>query len=266
VTGPIGVFDSGVGGLTVYRAIHEELPSEDLVYLGDTARLPYGTKSRETVVRYSMKNVEFLLSHGIKLLVVACNTASALALDEIRQAVDVPVVGVVEPGAEAAAAASRGGEVLVIGTESTVRSGAYEKAILERRPTLRVLQKACPLFVPLAEEGWVDNVVAREAARIYLEPFRGRGVDTLVLGCTHYPLLRNVIAEAIGPGVVLVDSAREAARSVRAALASALRIRQSDWGPGEKHFFVTDASERFRSVAETFLGGPIERLERVDIV
>ncbi len=266
MNGPIGIFDSGVGGLTVYRAIHEECPEEDLVYLGDTARLPYGTKSPETVVRYSMKNVEFLLSHGIKLLVVACNTASALALDEIRARVDVPVVGVVEPGAEAAAAATRGGVIAVIGTESTVASGAYERAILARLPGARVIQKACPLFVPLAEEGWTDNAVAREAARLYLEPLRGQGIDTLVLGCTHYPLLRPVIAESVGAGVVLVDSAREAARVVHERLSNVSLRRGSDWGPGEKHFFVTDASDRFRRVAESFLGSTIERLERVDII
>ena len=265
MSGPIGVFDSGVGGLTVYRALREEMPSEDLVYLGDTARLPYGTKSRDTVIRYSMKNVEFLLSHGVELLVVACNTASALALDDIRKNVDIPVVGVIEPGADAAVAAARGGAIGVLGTASTVESGAYRRAIEARNPTLRVVQKACPLFVPLAEEGWTDNAVARETARLYLEPLRGEGIDTLVLGCTPYPLLRKVISEAIGPGVVLVDSATEAARAVREARSRSLLRRHSDFGPGERHFFVTDDSARFRQVAEAFLGSPIERLERVDI-
>ena len=256
----IGVFDSGVGGLTVYRAVAEALPEAGLVYLGDTARLPYGTKSPETVVRYSMKNVEFLLGRGVELVVIACNTASALALDALRERLDVPVIGVVEPGAAAATKASRNGRIAVLATESTVRSGAYERAILANRPDAVVTSRACPLFVPLAEEGWIDNGVARETARIYLSPIRDSGIDTVVLGCTHYPLLRGVIGEAL-PGVEIVDSAAEAARAVRAALPDGRSP-----GDGTEHFFVTDASERFQSVAERFLGRPVERLERVDIL
>jgi len=266
MSGPIGIFDSGVGGLTVYRAIHEQCPEEDLIYLGDTARLPYGTKSKETVVRYSMKNVEFLLQRGIKLLVIACNTASALALDEIREAVDIPVIGVVEPGAQAAAETTRGGAIGVIATESTISSGAYDRAIRALRPNARISSRACPLFVPLAEEGWIDNLVAHEAARLYLEPFRFEGIDTLVLGCTHYPLLRDTIAEAVGPAVTLVDSAAEAALAVHEKLQLQENRRISTWGSGEKHFFVTDDSDRFRRVAERFLGAEIEQLEKVDII
>ena len=221
---PIGIFDSGVGGLTVYRALHEHLPNERFVYLGDTARVPYGTKSLATVERYAVENARFLAAHGIKMLVVACNTASALALPAIRGALKIDVVGVIGPGARAAVLSESVREMQsggprhqraigVIATESTVQSAAYTKAISRIDSTINVLERACPLFVPLAEEGWADDNVARSVAQTYLEDIRGR-VDTLVLGCTHYPILRDVIQETVGAYVKLVDSGEATAVEV----------------------------------------------------
>jgi glutamate racemase len=265
---PIGVFDSGVGGLTVLKALTRVLPHESTVYLGDTARVPYGTKSGAVVTRYSLKNGEFLRTEGVKLLVVACNTASAVALPALRAHLDIPVVGVIEPGAEAAVRASRGGAVGVIGTPGTIRSGAYQRALEGLRPGGRVLSRACPLFVPLAEEGWLSGEVPRLVAREYLQPFRGGAVDTLVLGCTHYPLLSDVIAEEAGEGVRLVDSAEATAAHVAALLAARgeLAGAAGPGGGGPRHtFFVTDVPERFAEVGARFLGRPIERAEQIDI-
>lgn len=256
---PIGVFDSGVGGLTVVRRLREEFPRESFLFLGDTARLPYGTKSPETVERYSLANVAFLLARDVKFLVVACNTASALALPAIEAISPVPVVGVIEPGAEAAVATGLR-RIGVIGTEATVASGAYSRAIARRAPDRAVIARPCPLFVPLAEEGWTENAVARETAEIYLAPFRADAVEALVLGCTHYPLLKAVIARTL-PGVVLVDSADAVCEAVRPLLTRATRSESES----EYHVCVTDAAHRFRAVAERFLGRPIDRLEHVEI-
>jgi glutamate racemase len=256
----IAIFDSGVGGLTVQRAILEAAPGLDTVYLGDTARVPYGTKSADVVTRYSLNNARFLMRQGIDLLVVACNTASAVALPALRAALDVPVLGVVEPGARAAARASRSGRIGVIGTQSAMSSGAYPRALAELRPDARVTTCACPLFVPLAEEGWTDpqDEVVRLVARRYLAPLREAGVDVLVLGCTHYPLLKGAIAAEM-PGVALVDSAEAIAAEVRE------RFPGSS-GPGGVHrFFVTDTPERFLAVAGRFLGRPVESAEHVDV-
>jgi glutamate racemase len=255
----IGIFDSGVGGLTVQRALLDALPGVETLYLGDTARVPYGTKSAETVTAYSLRNARFLARHGIDLLVVACNTASAVALPALRAELSVPVVGVVEPGARVAARASRSGRIGVIGTQGTVASGAYQAAIRRERPDARVTARACPLFVPLAEEGWTDpsDEVVRGVARRYLGPVRDAGVDTLVLGCTHYPLLAAAIAAEL-PGVALVDSAAAVAAEVRDAFAG---------GPGaaDHRFFVTDAPDRFLAVAGRFLGRPVLSAEHVDV-
>jgi glutamate racemase len=256
----IAIFDSGVGGLTVQRAILEAAPGLDTVYLGDTARVPYGTKSADVVTRYSLNNARFLLRQRIDLLVVACNTASAVALPALRAALDVPVLGVVEPGARAAARASRSGRIGVIGTQSAMSSGAYARAIAELRPDARVTARACPLFVPLAEEGWTDpeDEVVRLVARRYLAPLREARVDVLVLGCTHYPLLKGAIAAEV-PGVALVDSAEAIAAEVRE------RYPEST-GPGGVHrFFVTDTPDRFLAVAGRFLGRPVESAEHVDV-
>lgn len=285
---PIGIFDSGVGGLTVYRALHERLPGERFVYLGDTARVPYGTKSLATVERYAVENARFLEAHGIKLLVVACNTASALALPAVRQSVSVPVVGMIEPGARAVVDAAAGKKIGVIATESTVRSGAYRRAITRLAPNAEIVERACPLFVALAEEGWADSDVARAVAKEYLDGLReGDGVAALVLGCTHYPILRGVIEETVGGLVRLIDSGEAAAGSVETLLRSenlARNVREKfpresgEFGAPHKgraqrrelcddldHFYVTDAAERFARVAERFLGTTPRVLEAVEV-
>jgi glutamate racemase len=268
---PIGIFDSGVGGLTVYRALHEHLPNERFVYLGDTARVPYGTKSLATVERYAVENAQFLAAHGIKLLVVACNTASALALPAIRKALEIDVVGVIGPGARAAVHAD-GKRIGVIATESTVQSGAYTKAIKKADEDATVIERACPLFVPLAEEGWADNEVARTIAETYLDDLRSK-IDTLVLGCTHYPILREVIQETVGEDVGLIDSGEATAAEVKSMLKEKGLARETPpTGALERqlcddldHFYVTDAAERFARVAERFLGSKPSRLEAVEV-
>jgi glutamate racemase len=273
---PIGIFDSGVGGLTVYRALHEQLPNERFIYLGDTARVPYGTKSLSTVERYALENARFLAAHGIKLLVVACNTASALALPAIRAALRMDVVGVIGPGARAAVQlrkrAGGYGTVAVIATESTVQSGAYTSAIRKADPRAEVIERPCPLFVPLAEEGWADSEVARTIAETYLQDLRSK-VDTLVLGCTHYPILRDVIRTVVGDEVRLIDSGEATAAEVKSLLnQKGLARLTMPTGALERHlcddldhFYVTDAAERFSRVAERFLGAKPSRLEAVEI-
>jgi len=260
----IGVFDSGVGGLTVLKAVMERLPGESTIYLGDTARVPYGTKSAEVVTRYSLRNAQFLLANEIKLLVVACNTASAVALTELSAALPVPVLGVIEPGAKAAAARSHSGRIGVIGTPGTIRSGAYQRALVEARPGVSVVTKACPLFVPLAEEGWVAGDVPERVARDYLAEFKQQAVDTLVLGCTHYPLLRRVIADAVGQQVALIDSAEATSQAVAGLLKE--RGGLAGANPSVSHrYYVTDEVEYFARVGERFLGKPIQSAEHVDI-
>ena len=267
---PIGLFDSGVGGLTVLDAVARRLPDENLLYLGDTARLPYGTKSPETVRRYARRAVGLLLSRGVKAVVVACNTATALALDAIAEIVDVPLVGVVEPGARAALRvlsalpeADRGAPVAVLATEATVASDAYGRAIRALDPRHRVLNVACPLFVPLAEEGWTENEVARAAAARYLAPVADAGARVVVLGCTHYPLLKRTIAAALPPRTILIDSAEATAEALVSLLPPELR---RNGGPGgETHLLVTDSSERLRQVAARFLGREAAALELVDL-
>ncbi len=260
----IGIFDSGVGGLTVLKEVVRALPQEDTIYLGDTARVPYGTKSPETVVRYSRQIARYLYSRDIKLLVVACNTASAVALATLQQEFDIPVVGVIEPGARAAALATRSGKVGVIGTAGTVASSAYTKAIKRINPDIEVASRACPLFVPLAEEGWVDNEVARLTARIYLEDLKKHGVDTLVLGCTHYPILKEVIAEVMGPGVTLVDSAEQTALTVARILAEQGLLRPEK-ERGNHHYYVTDIPAGFIRVGNRFLGGDLGDVYQVSL-
>jgi glutamate racemase len=279
---PIGVFDSGVGGLTVLRALRERLPDESLLYLGDTARLPYGTKSPETVVRYAEQAARVLVRRGVKLLVIACNTASAVALEHLSAVFwPLPVIGVVEPGAEAACAASRSGEILVIATEGTVRGGAYERAIMARRADARVVQIACPLFVALAEEGWVAGPIAGAIAHRYLDGVlrEHAAADCLVLGCTHFPVLRAAISEAVGPRFALVDSAETTARVVAAQLAARGLLRRSPEPSGEStgrhagrcRFLATDAPARFARVGAVFTGEALapeltaEAVELVDL-
>lgn len=270
---PIGIFDSGVGGLTVYRALHERLPDEHFVYLGDTARVPYGTKSLATVERYATENARFLESHGIKLLVVACNTASALALPAIRDAVRVDVIGVIDPGARAAVGNTSGKRIGVIGTEATVQSEAYRRSISSLDPAAIVIERACPLFVSLSEEGWADTDVARSVAEHYLSDLKKSDLDALVLGCTHYPILRGVISEAVGRDIPLIDSGDATANEVQ----SLLEIRGLSRPKAENkdrvrqlcddldHFYVTDAAQRFSKVAERFLGAAPTVLEAVEV-
>ena len=215
---PIGVFDSGIGGLTVVRALREHLPEESIIYFGDTARVPYGAKSPATVARYSREAAAFLTSHEVKLIVIACNTATAHAYNILREEVDVPVVGVIEPGARAAVAASRSGRIGVIGTAGTIRSGAYDLAVRRRLDSARVYAQPCPLFVPLVEEGMNDAPATRLIASDYLGPLREMDVDVLILGCTHYPLLRPLLQDVMGPDVMLVDSAQQTALDVAAVL------------------------------------------------
>jgi glutamate racemase len=266
---PIGVFDSGIGGLTVARAIMRSLPHESIVYFGDTARLPYGPKGAETVQRYSREVAQFLRSEGVKALVVACNTATAHALPLLQDEFDFPVVGVIQPGARAAARATRSGRVGVIATAGTVASGAYERAIRAESPNVTVTARACPLFVPLVEEGWLDTEATRLIAEEYLAQFtnpsgdgdkRESAVDTLVLGCTHYPLLTPIIGETLGRGVRLVDSASETAAELAWLLQKrgiAARTEQS----ARYRFIASDSPERFLSIGQRFLGAPIDRVE-----
>jgi glutamate racemase len=256
----IGVFDSGVGGLTVVSALQRRLPRESILYLGDTARLPYGSKSPDTVTRYTRRNIEFLVGRGVKAVVVACNTASALALPHLQPA--VPTWGVIEPGARKAAALTRG-RIGVIATEATVRSDAYPQALRALRPDLEILSRACPLFVPLVEEGWYDDPVTEEIAERYLRPLLDAGIDTLVLGCTHYPLLVPVLARVAGPEVTLVDSAEAVAEVVAAGLAE--RGLEAGEHPPASHLCVTDAGESFHRLAGRILKDPQVPLEWVEV-
>lgn len=265
----IGVFDSGVGGLTVLKALLELVPDADYLYFGDTARLPYGSKSVETVARYAVEAAHFLESHGAQMLVIACNTATALALDRITATTHVPVIGVVEPGAESAAAASKNRKVVVVGTEATVSSHAYLKALETRR--LRAREKACPLLVPLVEEGWVEHAVTEQVAGIYLGEAFGDGfhdADVLVLGCTHYPLLKPVLRRVAPGHVSIVDSAESTAREVAARVK---RLAPSTLNAEERRrlprlkFFATDSVEKFRRLGQRFLGQVIEDVQHVDL-
>lgn len=256
-TAPIGIFDSGVGGLTVLRAIRARLPAVPLVYLGDTARVPYGTRSAETVRRYAVEGARFLLERQVQMVVAACNTVSAVALDALRDALPVEVVGVVEPGAAAAVAASRSGRIGIIGTEATIASRAYEEAISGRLPAARTLARPCPLLVPLAEQGWTDNDVARAALAHYLEDLRHEEIDTLVLGCTHYPLFKPLLADLLGERVALIDSAEATAAVV------AERLGPGAGEPVEPTFYLTDLPHTFSQVAARFLGSPVRHVFQV---
>ncbi len=262
---PLGVFDSGVGGLTVVRALRHYLPGESIVYLGDTARVPYGNKSPETVVRYARACVSVLLDHGIKLLVVACNTATAHALPTLERELRVPVIGVLEPGARSAAQRSRLGPIGVIGTRGTIASGVYQSALARLAPHATVLARPCPLFVPLAEEGWVEGAVPRQIAETYLAEFRAARVDSLLLACTHYPLLMNTISAVMGPDVAIVDSADATAETVADAL-DRLHLRtESATAIGSLTCLVSDAPDRFAETGRAFLGDAIARVEWVDL-
>jgi len=290
---PIGIFDSGVGGLTVFKEIRRAFPIYDIVYFGDTARVPYGTKSKETIIEYSMQNARFLLQQGVEVIVIACNTASAFALESLQKVIDMPVIGVIDAGAEAALKATRNGKIGVIGTEGTVNSHAYRDAIryqvsgigyqevknppcppLKRRETVgdcpyergevEVFEKACPLFVPLAEEGWHEHSVTKQVAEIYLSDLLKSGIDTLVLGCTHYPILKNVIKEVAGESVVLVDSAEAVLEHLRVVLKTPTSTVDTEI-IGKDHFYVSDNAEKFARIAKIILKVEEINIERVSI-
>ncbi|MDD6035353.1 MAG: glutamate racemase [Lachnospiraceae bacterium] len=269
---PIGVFDSGVGGLTVVKEIMEQLPGEAMIYFGDTARVPYGNKSEETVVRYSAQIIRFLLAEGAKTIVIACNTASAVALERVKKEFDVPVIGVVKPGAKAAAEVTRNGKIGVIGTETTIRSGIYHTFLQKTDPNVTVYGKACPLFVPLVEEGWLgEDAITEQVARRYLAELSEQEIDTLVLGCTHYPLLRSVIQKVMGEKVRLVNPAVETARELKYLLEEHHLLSERGSGAGnakeisrpEHTFFVSDGAEKFRQLAASIL--PAATLRGEDI-
>lgn len=259
---PIGIFDSGIGGLTVARAIYERLPHESTIYFGDTARVPYGPKSPDTVRRYSLEILHWLLGQSVKAVVIACNTSTAHALEALQAASPVPVIGVIEPGARAAVAAMPAGPIGVIGTAGTIASNAYARAIQAAKPGTTVEQKACPLFVPLVEEGWFDHPAAGLIAAEYLEPLKRARVNVMVLGCTHYPLLKPLLQRTMGPGVRLIDSGEETAATVFAALRSTGLDAPSTAVP-EHRFVVSDDEARFRQVGSRFIG---ERLGRAEVV
>jgi glutamate racemase len=259
---PIGIFDSGIGGLTVARAIYDRLPHESTIYFGDTARVPYGPKSPETVRRYSLEILHWLLAQDVKAVVIACNTSTAHALDTLRATTPVPVIGVIEPGASAAVAARRGGAIGVIGTAGTIHSNAYARAIQALAPGVRVEQQACPLFVPLVEEGWFAHPAAELIAEEYLKPVREASVDALVLGCTHYPLLKPLIRRVMGDQVALIDSGEQTAIMLEETLATAGLAGESGKS-GSHRFAVSDDEPRFRQVGSRFIG---ERLSKAEVV
>ncbi len=259
----IGVFDSGIGGLTVVKALMQELPYESIVYFGDTARVPYGSKSRSTIVRFSLENVEFLLRCGVKCIVIACNTSSSFALPTLRRYFKVPIIGVIRPGSRAAVQATLNKRVGVIGTEATVRSRAYDLEIKRLDPSMTVFSQSCPLFVPLVESGWLNGLICAQIAAKYLEPLTRHRIDTLILGCTHYPLLTPVIRHAMGHDVTLVDSATQTATEVKGLLA------WNEWlstprMPPRHRFFVTDEPDHFTALGKQFLGRSIRSVERVN--
>jgi len=261
---PIGIFDSGVGGLTVVKQMFKRLPNEEIVYVGDTARVPYGTKSPETIKRFAVENANFLMRFKVKLIVVACNTASSTSLDILREKFSVPIVGVIKPGAEKAVQITRNNKVGIIGTYATIKSKAYEKEIRRFSRDVEVASKACPLFVPLVEEGWLKEKVTLDIVRKYLKPLMAKKIDTLILGCTHYPLLKYAISKVAGKQVKIIDSASSVADEVRNILMALGRL--SGWKKPRHKYFATDAVEHFVRVGEKFLGTKINKAERANYV
>ena len=264
---PIGVFDSGVGGLTVAREIMRQIPQERIVYFGDTARVPYGSKSTDTLIRYTRQIIRFLKTRGVKAIVVACNTASAVALEAVRDELDIPIIGVVRPGAKVAVQATKNKKIGIIGTETTVNSGMYVKLIQELLPDAQVIGKACPLFVPLVEEGWTKDPVTEEVARRYLADLQNSDIDSLILGCTHYPLLRHMVGEIMGENVTLVNPAYETALELKALLE-----REGIANDGENQnfdnpyeFFVSDLADKFKTFANSILPCDVTSIKKINI-
>ena len=264
---PIGVFDSGVGGLTVAREIMRNLPNERIVYFGDTARVPYGSKSKDTIIRYAKQIIRFLRTQDVKAIVIACNTASALALEEVEKELDIPIIGVVEPGARVAAAATKTGKIGVIGTESTINSHMYPQLIKEYRPDVTVFGKACPLFCPLVEEGWLKDPVTEEVAKRYLKDLLKEDIDTLILGCTHYPLLRSLLSGLVGDQIQLVNPAYETAKELERLLKKENLANEGEKAPGKEpyRFFVSDAADKFKNFANSILPYDIETTRKINI-
>lgn len=263
---PIGVFDSGIGGLSVVRHILCELPDEGVLYFGDSARVPYGTKSAQTVIRFSMENTRFLLHKGVKFLVVACNTSSAVALPELSRSFDIPIVGMIEPAVRQALRMTQKGTIGVIGTRATIASEAYTIALRSIEPSVKVISQACPLLVPLAEEGWVSGDVPERVLKEYLEPVMDKGMDVLILGCTHYPLLKETIRKVIGPDVAIVESGEAAVVEMSDRLRESGLLRPAAASPPDCHYYVSDIPLKFKEVGERFLGCPLGSVMPVDQV
>lgn len=261
---PIGVFDSGIGGMTVVRALMERLPFENITYFGDTARVPYGIKSVETITGYATQITQFLLQQQVKLLIIACNTIASVAYEAVRDLSPVPVLDVIDAGARMAANATKSGNVGVIGTPATINSNAYARAIHRYDPSIRIYSQACPLFVPLVEEGWLDHPVTRLTAQEYLKPVQAEHIDTLVLGCTHYPLLKSLFEQLLGPSIRLVDSA-EAMAEITAHLLTDQALVNPAQDPPAYRFFVTDVPYRFQTIGERFLGRTLSHVEIVKL-
>lgn len=264
VESPIGIFDSGVGGLTVVSELFRILPQEDIIYFGDTAHLPYGSKSKEAVTRFSLNIVNFLKAQKIKIIIVACNTASSFALSTLREKTDLPVIGVIEPGAQTAIDSTRNFKIGIIGTEGTIKSRAFEEALKKINRNVKVFSQACPLFVPLVEEGWLDEPETSQIAEKYLSPLKDKGIDTLILGCTHYPLLKELLSRIMGQGVSLIDTAEATAKAVKKSLGEKNLLRKVNHKPVYK-FFVSDDPEKFLQLGMRFLGKGIDKAERVDL-
>ncbi len=259
----IGVFDSGVGGLTVAKELINQLPRESMIYFGDTARVPYGIKSKETVIRFSIENILFLLKKDVKLICVACNTVSSIALPVIKNHFRVPIVGVISPGAQEAVYATKNNRIGVIGTHATISSRAYEKEIIALSSGVKVYTAACPLFVPFVEEGWIRERAVFDVARAYLEPLKKAGVDTVILGCTHYPILKFVIARVMGNKVKLIDSAKQVAFEVKQILTNENLLESKN--KASRSFYVSDGPAWFQGLAERFLGYPLKKVEKINV-
>lgn len=261
----IGIFDSGLGGISVVRALVDLLPHEHLIYFGDTARVPYGSKSKDTVIRFSHQISSFMLEQQVKMIVVACNTASAVALDSLKQSFDIPIVGVIEPGSKAAVKFAPNKRIGVIGTSATIRSGAYRSAIREIDPEVQVADQSCPLLVPLVEENWLNDSVVKQVIQRYLKTFENDKPDSLILGCTHYPYLKVAIQEVIGDDVRLVDSGEETAAEVQRVLAEMELLNSERVDPGKHKFYVSDFPQKFEETASRFLGRPLENLFKIEL-
>lgn len=261
---PIGIFDSGIGGLTVVKSVNTYLPSESIIYFGDTARVPYGSKSNSTIIEYALQDAQFLAKKNVKLIIVACNTASAVAIDELKSKFEIPIIGMINPGAKTAINETKNKRIGVIGTETTILNKAYSKAINKIDKEIKVFEKACPLFVPLAEEGWINHPATKLIAEEYLSELKKENIDTLILGCTHYPILKDVIQEVIGKNVKLIDSGSAASVEVNEYL-EGRGIKNFQHNIGKYEYYVSDVPKKFKEIADRFLGKELEFIEKVEL-